>query len=54
MRKLVQRLFILTILVSCLGVAVLPKAQPKAAVLPCCSVCDEHPEFCTHGCLEGC
>jgi hypothetical protein len=31
----------------------LMKASQKRVgrVLPCCSVCDDHPQFCTHGCI---
>jgi len=60
-RRLIQKLFVLAILLACLGLLSAggrTKASPcdKNSLLPCCSYCDEHPDAqaCKHGCLFGC
>jgi hypothetical protein len=60
-RRLLQKIFILGTLVSCLGllsVGVGTKASTNLDqnVIPCCSYCDEHPEapICQHGCSQSC
>jgi hypothetical protein len=56
-RKLFRKLFTLVALVACLtvvttGTGTKASTDPSGArVLPCCSVCDDHPQFCTHGCI---
>ena len=59
-RGLIHKLFVLGLLVACLGL-LSGDAGTKAScannkLLPCCSYCDEHPEapICQHGCLFGC
>lgn len=63
-RRLIQKLFLLGILLSCLGLfsaGVGTKASASApgtkdTLLPCCSACDPDPTIpiCQHGCIEGC
>jgi hypothetical protein len=58
MQKLARKLFMLAVLVAGLGFLVQSpagKAKPLPcgtnSALPCCSVCDDHPQYCTHGCI---
>jgi hypothetical protein len=61
-RKLIQKFFLLGILLSCLGLlsaGVGTKASASDAndaVRPCCSVCEPDPTIpiCRFGCTEGC
>jgi len=61
-RKLIQRFFLLGILLSCLGLVsagVGTKASASGtrdSVRPCCSVCEPDPTIpiCRYGCTEGC
>jgi hypothetical protein len=62
-RRLLQKFFILGILLLCLGL-ISAGAGTKASasapntnnVIPCCSVCDEDPTIpiCRHGCSPSC
>ena len=63
-RRLIQKFFILGILLSCLGL-ISAGAGTKASasapgtndtLKPCCSVCEEDPTIpiCRYGCIEGC
>jgi hypothetical protein len=57
MRRLVRKLLTLVALVACLaaattGTGTQASTDPSGTrALPCCSVCEEHPQFCTHGCI---
>ena len=63
-RRLIQKFFLLGILLSCLGLlsagagtkASASTPGANAAPKPCCSVCEEDPTIpiCRHGCIEGC
>jgi hypothetical protein len=61
-RKLIQKFFLLGILLSCLGLVsagVGTKASASGTqdtVRPCCSVCEPDPTIpiCRYGCTEGC
>ena len=60
-RRLIQRLFVLVLLVACLGllsgdVGTKASCEANNNLLPCCSYCDAHPDslLCQHGCLFGC
>lgn len=57
-RKLIQKLFILVVLLGCLGVVSsgLGTQAGSNSFKPCCSVCDPDPTIpiCQHGCIEGC
>ena len=63
-RKLIQKFFVLGLLLSCLGLISAgagAKASTSApntnkATLPCCSACDEDPTIpiCRHGCSPSC
>jgi hypothetical protein len=60
-RKLIQRFFLLGLLLSCLGlvsagVGAKASAPGTNAVKPCCSVCEPDPTIpiCRYGCIEGC
>ena len=63
-RRLIQKFFILGILLSCLGLMSAgagTKASASApnannAVRPCCSACEDDPTkpICRYGCTEGC
>lgn len=52
-RRLVRKVFTLVALVACLTVVTTGTGTNLSGtrVLPCCSVCDDHPQFCTHGCI---
>lgn len=59
--RLFQRLFVLVLLVACLGlfsgnVGTKASCEANNNLLPCCSYCDEHPGslLCQHGCLPDC
>jgi hypothetical protein len=51
MNLIVKLLLLLVMLGLFVWLAVAP--QPAYA-LPCCSVCDNNPRFCSHGCLPNC
>jgi hypothetical protein len=62
-RKLIQKFFVLGLLLSCLGLMSAgagTKASASAPntnkALPCCSACDEDPTIpiCRHGCSPSC
>lgn len=63
-RRLIQKFFILGILLSCLGLisagagttASASAPGTNKAPLPCCSLCDEDPTIpiCRHGCSPSC
>jgi hypothetical protein len=59
-RRLIQKLFVLGLLVACLGLfsgdGTKASCEANNNLLPCCSYCDAHPEsqLCQHGCLFGC
>ena len=61
-RRLIQRFFLLGILLSCLGLlsagagTKASASTPNKALIPCCSVCDEDPTIpiCRHGCSPSC
>lgn len=63
-RRLIQKLFLLGILLSCLGLLTsgagarsLGLSQSaKDSALPCCSTCDADPTLliCRHGCSPSC
>ena len=58
-RRLVQKLFLLGILLSCLGLfstGVSTKASTPDTEKPCCSVCEPDPTIpiCRYGCIDGC
>lgn len=56
-RKLIRKLFLLGLLLSCLGLlSAGVGTKASANFKPCCSVCEEDPTIpiCQHGCTEGC
>ena len=60
-KTLFQKLFILGVLLACLGllsadVGTNASTEMKDNFIPCCSYCDEHPEapICQHGCSLSC
>jgi len=58
-RKLIRKLFMVGILLGCLGVVsteVGTEASANCSFKPCCSVCEPDPTIpiCRFGCIEGC
>jgi hypothetical protein len=58
-RKLIRKIFVLAILLGCLGFVssgVGTNAATQSSFKPCCSVCEPDPTIpiCRFGCIDGC